>query len=405
LPPSYSLTIDRLGGLGDGSGSHEGKTVFVAKSCVGDVLEVDEISAKSDSKRAVIKRVITGGPDRGKAPCVHYDECGGCTLQHLTPDAYQTFKKAVVTTSAGYAGFPEALVNFHFLPASSRRRTDMKVHKGKLAYVANKSHERVAITECLILLPELQALIAPINSLLPKYPHITEVSLTRADSGIDVLLQVTSSEGGLLRYQDMADALEVARLSVQFPGGEIKSLAQSDQILMQIDKHSIPIPANAFLQASSEAQKLITELVVKGVGKVSPVADLFCGIGTYSFALGDRVRVQAIDNNGPMIDHIRGLAPNVHVDKRDLFLKPLMANELNKYKAVIINPPRMGADAQIKQIAASDVKKVVMVSCNHSTWSRDAKTLKMAGFKLDTLDAIDQFVHSPHLELVSVFSR
>lgn len=401
----FTLTITRLGGLGDGSGLHEGKPVFISKSCIGDVLKVQETSAKSDAKRAEILEIITAGPNRVSAPCPHYAACGGCSLQHLSTDSYQQFKRDIITSALGYADFPDVIPVFHFLSPANRRRADFKVDHAKLAYVSAKSHDRVAIESCLILVPELQALIQPINQLLPQFPHVTGLAMTRADSGIDILLQVKSSEGGLASYQHFADALPIARLSVQWPSGPIQSLAQTDQVLMNLSGHDVPIPADAFLQASAEAQALITDIVVKTTNGVSPVVDLFAGIGTYSFPMSARARVHAVDNNGPMIDHIRSISPKVTVQKRDLFLNPLSAAELSKYKAAVINPPRMGAAAQVKQLATSSIRKIVMISCNHATWSRDARVLKQAGYTLESLTVIDQFVFSPHLELVSVFTR
>ncbi len=401
----FTTTITRLGGLGDGSGMYDDLPVFVSKSCVGDVLTVREVSRTKEAIRAEIAEILTPGPDRTPAPCPHYHACGGCALQHLSSDAYQQFKRSVVTTALGYAGFPDTAPTFHFLPPATRRRADFKVAHGKLAYLGFKSHERVPISSCLILLPELQALIAPLNKLLPKFPHVTGLSLTRADSGIDMLLHVTSSEGGLEPYKIIAETLPIARLSAKFPKGGIQLLAQNDMVLMKLAEHDVPIPADAFLQASAAAQAIITALVVKATKEISPIVDLFAGIGTYSFPMSARARVHAVENNGPMIDHIRSISPKVSVAKRDLFLKPLSVEELKKFKAAVINPPRAGAAAQIKQLAGSGIPKIAMISCNHATWSRDAKTLKNAGYRLATLDVVDQFVYSPHVELVSVFIR
>jgi len=401
----FNLTISRLGGLGDGSGAGDDGQYFVPKSTVGDVLRVRSTDSQGGQKRAEILEIITPGPDRVEAPCPHYAACGGCALQHLSDESYKAFKKAVVTTALGYGGFPEVEPVMHFLPAASRRRVDFKIEARQLAYVAAKSHTKVPISTCLILIPELQALIAPLNKMLPKFPHITGLSMALTDTGIDMLLQLASSDGGLESYQPFLDKLPLARVSVQWPSKSIQMLAQKEMVLMRLGEHDVPIPADAFLQASSEAQRIITDLVTKATNGVSPVVDLFCGIGTYSFPMSARARVHAVDNNGPMIDHMRSISPKVSVQKRDLFLNPMTAEELKKFNAAVINPPRMGAAAQVKQLAASGIKKIVMVSCNHATWSRDAKTLKTAGYTLQSLVAVDQFVYSPHVELVSVFTR
>ena len=403
--PQYTIEITRLGGLGDGSGSHDGLPVFVAKSTIGDVLQVRETNRTKESLRAEIIKITTPGPDRVKAPCPHYDQCGGCSLQHLATDAYRKFKHDVITTALGYGGFPDIVPHFHFLPPATRRRADFKIENGKLAYMSFKSHERVAIKTCLILLPELEALITPLNEMLPRFPQLTGLSVTRADTGIDMLLHLKSSEGGLGPYEMISDNLPIARLSARFPSGSIQLIAQEDLIMMKLAEYDVPIPPDSFLQASAEAQTIITGLLAKATKGISPIVDLFAGIGTYSFPLSERARVLAVENNGPMIDGIRSITPKVSTLKRDLFLKPMSAEELAKFKAAIINPPRAGAAAQIAQLAQSRIPKIAMVSCNHATWSRDAKTLKNAGYRLDSLDVVDQFVWSPHVELVSVFSR
>jgi 23S rRNA (uracil1939-C5)-methyltransferase len=402
----FTFEISRLGGLGDGSGTYEDSQYFVPKSTVGDILKVNTTDSQGGQRRAEIVEIVKAGPNRVAAPCPHFTACGGCALQHLDHDAYQNFKKSIVTTALGYGGFPEVEPIIHFLPANTRRRTEFKIENRQLAYVAAKSHTKVPINSCLILIPELQALIKPINKMLPKFPHVTGVSISMTDTGIDMLLQLASSDGGLSYYKPFLDTLPLARVSIQWPSKSIQMLDQKEMILMRLGNHDVPIPADAFLQASSEAQKIITDLVVKAVTGTSPIVDLFCGMGTYSFPMSDnRARVHAVDNNGPMIDHMKGISPQVSVQKRDLFLNPLTTEELKKYKAAVINPPRMGAAAQIKHLAASGIPKIVMVSCNHSTWSRDAKALKTAGYNLQSLTAIDQFVYSPHVEIVSVFSR
>jgi len=398
-----TLTIDTLGGLGDGVGAQGSKPVYVPKSCAGDQLRVRLTSETKEFDRGEIIEIIKGGADRVPAPCPHYAACGGCSLQHLNEATYQNIKRQMIDVATGYAGYAEAKPTYHFLAANTRRRAEFKVEAGKLNYYGLRSNQLVAISTCLILEPKLQALITPINALLPEFPSIIALSITLADTGIDMLLQLKNSDGGTEQYQRFMKTMPLIRISVQYPNGAVALIKQKEVVAMTLGEYQVTLPATAFLQAAREAQAIITDIVCKATNGVSPIVDLFAGIGTYSFPMSARARVHAVENDGPMVDHIRSVSPKVSTQKRELFKNPLTAAELAKFNAAIINPPRAGAKNQVEELAKSTIKKIVMISCNPATWSRDAKTLQTAGYKLTSLTVIDQFVYSPHVEMVSVF--
>jgi 23S rRNA (uracil1939-C5)-methyltransferase len=356
--PEITLSIDTLGGLGDGVGRANDKPVYVPKSCAGDLLKVRITSQTKEFDRGEIISIIKAGDARTAAPCQHYDECGGCSLQHLKNEDYKALKEAMVTQAIGYAGFPDAAPIYHYLAANTRRRADFKVTNGKLSYYGLRSNKTVAIKNCLILEPKLQALIEPINRILPHFPHITNLSLTLADSGIDVLLQLAKSDGGIEQYERFMNGLPILRVSVQFPNKAVQLVKQTEVVAMTLGEYQVTLPPTAFLQATAEAQKIITDIVTKATNGVSPIVDLFCGIGTYSFPMSKRARVHSVENDGAMVDHVRSVSPKVSTQKRELFKNPLTVEDLAKFNAAVINPPRAGAKRKPKHLPKAKSKRL-----------------------------------------------
>lgn len=357
-------------------------------------------------------------------------------MQQLTEEAYRDFKRSVVTNAIRQAGF-DAPAEVIFLPAGTRRRVELKIaHTPKgiaFAYYAPRSNDLVAVDDCLILTPKLQALLKPLAGALADWPGISAIhaiTLTAADSGIDLVLQQRSSpirgEAGRGARSDSNVSIRphpnpppigegtlslpgIARVSLQQNDDAPKVIAEHAPITMQLGGYDIPIPPNVFLQAASEAQHLITDWVKEAAVGAQCIADLFCGIGTYSFPLSKTAKVHGVESDGGMIKNLAAQAQKLGIalsgEKRDLFKNPLSAKELERFEAVVINPPRPGAKAQCEELAKSTVKKVIMVSCSPASFARDAKILKNAGFTLHSAKAIDQFVYSPHLEIVAVFKR
>jgi 23S rRNA (uracil1939-C5)-methyltransferase len=416
------ISIHTLGGLGDGISQLDGKPVFVEKAAAGDVLRVRLIQKTKEFSRGEIETIIKPGADRVQPPCPHYAACGGCNLQHLSESAYRQHKHKVMADALAHAGFAGKPFTAHFLPASSRRRVELKWDGKRFAYYASRSRDLVAINGCLILEPALQALLTLLAEALAASSlasNIKTVSLTAADSGIDVAITsnhphpLASSlpspfkgegQGEGLFLESLAHSLDISRITLD---GQL--IIETKPITMQLGSHAIALPAGAFLQASKEGQRLLTEAVLAACKGESSVADLFCGIGTYSIPLSEKVRVHSVELGAAMIAGLRSEAKkhglNLSAEQRDLFTAPLKKEELERFSAVVINPPRPGAKAQCEALAGSNVKKIVMVSCSPASFARDAKILKNAGFSLLSAKAIDQFVYSPHLEIVAVFGR
>jgi len=380
------VTIESLGGLGDGIASLGGKPIFIPKSCVGDRLEVNIVQEKSDKFHGAISKVLSPGPTRQPAPCSHFEQCGGCTMQQLAPASYREFKTRMLHGALAQAGFPSPESSVLFLPPHTRRRVECKIHydngKVQLAFHALRSHTPVIISECPVLHPELEALIAPLGEALSELPfaeQLFSVSLTKADSGIDLLLTFKKGDINALPNLDwLGKKLSLGRISAQIPDSKPKILSQLHPVEMQLGDYAITLPPGAFLQATAEGQTALVNAVMEATIGQSSAVDLFCGIGTYSFPLSRKMKTHAVEGEKDMVEAIRSAAArhgikNLSSEQRDLMQFPLTAKELNAYEA--------------------------------ATFARDAAILKKSGFALTSAQGIDQFLWSQHLEIVAVFRR
>ncbi|NBO19214.1 MAG: class I SAM-dependent RNA methyltransferase [Proteobacteria bacterium] len=406
------LTVEALGGLGDGTGQWQGRAVYVAKACAGDVLCVRITHQNAEGLSADIVEILQPGPARADAPCPYFSRCGGCGLQQLQTPAYREFKTRLLHYAVSQAGY-EPQGEVVFLPTATRRRVEFKVlhtpQGVQLAFLAARSHQPVAVESCLVLAPALQALLVPLAQALSQFSGretITAVSLTQADTGLDLLLTCAKP----LPPQAMQPLLDIgiARVSCRV-GEKLAVLHTQTPIVMQLGGVSVPMPPGAFLQASREGQAALTQGVLRALENAQNVADLFCGLGTFALPMAQTGKVvHAVEGEGASLASLRGAAKGLSgfsCEQRDLFENPLAPAALSRFDAVVVNPPRAGAKAQMEKIVASRLSRVAMVSCNPATFARDARLLQQAGFRLVFAQGVDQFVYSPHLEIVACFEK
>jgi 23S rRNA (uracil1939-C5)-methyltransferase len=209
-----------------------------------------------------------------------------------------------------------------------------------------------------------------------------------------------------MRAAAAAAAGDFARVTL---AGEV--VYQARQPVVRLGPATVALPPGAFLQATPESEAAMAAEVTAAAKGAAKVADLFCGVGTFSFGLAQTASVYAADASAPAVRALASAtstAPGlkgIRTDARDLTRRPMLAMEMKALDAVVFDPPRAGALEQSREIAASKVSRAIAVSCNPVTFARDARILVNAGFKLDTVKPIDQFLWSPHIELVGVFSR
>lgn len=399
---------------------HGNRRVIVPKSTAGDVLLARLHRENAEADVAEILDILTPGPERAPAPCLHYAQCGGCSLQHLEASAYRRFKTRSLAEALKKAGYAADVTenDVIFLPAPSRRRADFALQRNEkgalsLAYFAPRSHRKIPISQCLILDPALASQIGKINEALQCLSGAEALleSLQLALTGhlVDITLTAKSAPPAD-SLQAFALALpDAARISL-ISQDKLTIIASRAPVALTLGGVSVDVPPAAFLQAAEAGQTALTGGVCAALGGAKRVADFFCGIGTFALPLAAAgVRVEAFEGNRAMVRAIE-TAPKppghfIRATRRDLFINPLSASEINHFDAAVINPPRAGAKAQIAEIARSKLPRLMMVSCNPATFARDAATLRQAGFRLASARGVDQFVWSAHLEIMAYFTR
>ncbi len=410
--PIQPVRIERIGGLGEGEGRIDGKKIFVPYTASGDVIEVRITREQKDFLRGELVRVVEPSADRVAPPCNWFMQCGGCSLQHLSQSSYRHFKQTMAQEAVRKAGYDVSRCEpCHFLPENSRRRVEFKVQvcdeKRRLGLLKSGSHALVDVDQCLILAPTLQTLLPLLKRWVEtseKAEGLRAIRVSEIDSQRDVVLEYRAKK--TLSREDLSALMrdwKVERISVM---AEERLLLQEGAIPKKMGDVTIPVAADVFLQASSEGERWLVDQVVAACKEAKTVADLFCGIGTYSFPLLQFVRVESFELDPRMIEMLsRTQHPELMATARDLFRFPLSVSELSRFDAVVINPPREGAKQQSLALAQSTVPLIVMVSCNPATFTRDATILREGGYRLLHAAALDQFVYAPYLELVGVFQR
>lgn len=398
--------IERLGHQGDGIAPGP---VFVPRTLPGEVVTGALMGDRVDAPR-----IVTPSPDRVKPPCAHYRACGGCALQHASDAFVARWKVGVVEAALAARGLRTEIRGIATSPPSSRRRavlTGRRTKKGALVgFYGPRSDVVTEIPACKLLTPALMAGLPAAEALvMTGGSRKSELHLTVTESraGLDVAvtggkrldmaLETALAEG--------AGAQGLARLT-----WEGETIAMAAPPVQMFGTAPVVPPPGAFLQATRAGEAALLEAVREAVGEAKTIIDLFAGTGTFSLPLAKGARVHAVEGARDMLDALdagwrrsSGLQA-VSTETRDLFRRPLLPDEL-RAEAVVIDPPRAGAEAQAEALAASEVPRIVAVSCNPVTFARDAEILTNAGYRLDWLRVVDQFRWSPHVELAACFTR
>jgi 23S rRNA (uracil1939-C5)-methyltransferase len=397
---SESSEIIRIAAKGDGvtaSGQH------VPLSAPGDVVQPDG--------------TLLRGPHHVDPPCRHFGKCGGCQLQHVDDAALADFVTSRVVGAAQGQGLTAGkIAPPHVSPLRSRRRANLHaVNGGGRPLVGFKeagSHRIVDLKECHILAPELFALVEPIRQLLArrKGRYAVDIELALVDQGVDCGLKNLTVEG-LEETEAMLDFARdngLARLTLD-QGYGTEALWEPEPVTVTLGGTPVGFPAGSFLQATADGEAALVAAAREWLRGCNTIVDLFAGLGTFAFSLAGPAKVLAVE--AARDAHMACKASTgisgkpVHALHRDLFRNPLVAEELDRFDAVLLDPPRAGAREQVNRIAESAVSRVVYISCNPASWARDAKRLVEAGFRLEELRPVGQFRWSTHVELASLFVR
>ena len=347
--------------------------------------------------------------------CRHFGTCGGCTLQDMPAADYRAAKRDIVVRALNRAGVEADVAEIAEVPPRTRRRAVFKIARRGDAveggFHALKSHSIVDMQECLVLTPALTALAQRLRTvmtpLLGPGQHV-EAHATECDNGIDIAFRASAKLTPALTAALAKSASALGAIRITWNG----ALAfESAAPFVRFGKAEVRLPPEAFLQPTREGEALLRDRVLQAVKAAKNIADLFCGAGTFSLPLAAQARVQAVEREQGLLDALAaaaratsGLKP-VSTVRRDLFKLPLTAGELGKFDAVVLDPPRAGAEAQARELAGSKVPRLAYVSCDAASFARDARLLADGGYRLETIIPVDQFLWSSHIELVGGFAR
>jgi 23S rRNA (uracil1939-C5)-methyltransferase len=375
----------------------------------------EEVELKPFAKGFKLESIIKASSDRVPPFCPYYTKCGGCRLQHINNETYLGFKLDTLSVTLRQRGIDIPLNEIVSLPLGIRRRAEFSsVCSGKshwFGFNGLKSKEVVSIKQCGLLVPEINQAISDIRTLTANFNG--DVFVTLADNGLDILLTGKNYPdfAFLDGMSDFCAKTNTVRISWRADNDmQPETMIQIAQPIIQIADINLKLPAGCFLQPSREGQQILTDKVLSYLSEETKIADLFAGLGTFALPLSKKeggAKVSAFDIFSPAMSSLDSVkSKGIKTFARDLFALPLDVNELDDFQAVVLDPPRSGAEKQSFNLAQSNVKKIVYVSCNPATFARDAKILtEQGGYKLQEITPVDQFTYSPHLELVALFEK
>lgn len=304
--------------------------------------------------------------------CPFFGKCGGCKFDFASPtyrgDKMNTLPDLPITGDAIWTD------------VGNRRRADFCFAGSQFGFYESGTKNIVPITNCPNLTPA-------INNILPKLAQLPWAGsgaclITECDNGIDIAI---SSPVPYVTPEFRTAATKIPAIRITWND---KIINQTATPTITFGGKTVPYPTGAFLQPTRTSESALRQLVVDAASSARRVADLFCGLGSFTFA----TNADGFDIFGTGV-------------KRDLFKNPLTVGMLNTYDCVIMDPPRAGAMAQCQQLVKSTVPRIIYVSCNPQTFRRDANILTNGGYKLTTLTPIDQFTGSAHWELFAIFEK
>jgi 23S rRNA (uracil1939-C5)-methyltransferase len=408
------LLIDHVGHRGDGVSFADGESMFVPYTLGGETVEAEPVGGHPDRRHAT--RIEQPSPERIEPFCRYFGSCGGCAIQHWRADAYRAWKRAIVVETLQYAGIECEVVPLVDAHGAGRRRITLHARRGedgelRTGFAAASSHAIVAIDNCPILDPGLRGALDAARALaeaLRPAGKPLDIQVTAASNGLDVDVRGSGplSPALIATLSSVAQRHGLARLTRH---GEL--VLMRNPPVIEIGAARVTLPPGSFLQATLAGEETLAALVEGHCKRARHIADLFCGVGPFALRLAKNAKVTAFDSDAVAVTALQkaatstsGLKP-LKAEARDLFRRPLMPQELRDYDTVVFDPPRQGAQTQVKQLAASKVATVIAVSCNAATFARDARMLIDGGYRIEGVTPVDQFRHTPHVELVARFSR
>jgi 23S rRNA (uracil1939-C5)-methyltransferase len=419
---SIRLDIREIGGRGDGIAELDGRRYFVPFTLPGETVEAEPGDKRGEGVAADLLEVLAPSRHREAPPCAHFKVCGGCALQHWRCDAYTAWKVELIVRALAQRGVDAPRFEPPLVGApGERRRADFVLRRHGRRVMAG-FHERaspeiVDVGACVVVRPRLNALLdslrASLASVLPD-GGAADAMVNDTASGLDLLIRPHRRlDLSLERRQALvalAERADLARLCWGDRASAEPVVVRRPPLLLFGEGHGevhIEPPPGAFLQASQRAEQAMRAMVGAWTGDAPRLADLFAGLGALSLGRAGKLALFESDRQAvtAVAAAARKLGGRVTAERRDLFRNPLTAAELDAFDAVLLDPPRAGAAAQSAEIARAKVPRVVYGACDPGSFARDARTLQDGGYRLEKLLPVDQFLWSPHIELIALFAR
>ncbi len=407
---SETLRIDRLGAQGDGVAMTETGPVFVRFALPGEA-----VTAERRKDRADLVSLLERSPQRVEPPCRHFGICGGCALQHLEYGAYNAWKRQKLVDALAGRGIDEPVADIVPCAPHTRRRVTLAGRRTAagvlLGYYEAQTHRIVDIAECPIARPQIVSSLDDLRALAALVASESKpfrMIVTATDSGLDVAFEESGrlDAAARLRTTGLAGRAGFARFAVD---GEV--LVEPRRPVIRFAEVAVEPPPGAFLQATAEAEAAMAGLVSGHLAGAKRVADLFAGCGTFGLRLAASAAVHAVESDDASLSALdrafrstTGLR-QVTIERRDLYRRPLLAKELERFDGLVFDPPRAGAEQQARQIARSSIPGIAAVSCNPVTLARDLSILLEGGYRIVGITPIDQFLWSPHVEAVALLEK
>ena len=420
------LRVKALGVRGDGIAELDQGKVFIPFTVPGDVVRVSLEKFKDRPHRAKVLSILEAGAERIEAACRHFTICGGCSVQQLSKANYQSWKHDIVYQALDRQNIDTSVLK-NLIPGDPHTRRRIRVSARRLArgtilgFRERGSHRVVVLEECPIMVSEILAVLPQLREFLTqslKVGDSAEIAITYADTGLDITLSLPTEPdlADRERLAVFADANDISRINWNLFNSKFGEVAEPivtrRVVKMQFDDVAVAIPPDAFVQPTAQGERIIREKVTEAVEKAKRIVELFSGCGALALPLARRAHhVSAFDLAEDHIEALslaareNGMGERVKVETRNLHRRPLLGSEFDNVDAVILDPPRGGAAQQATHLAASEVPLIAYVSCDPHSFARDADVLIAGGYSLMNVMPFDQFLWSPHLELIGIFEK
>ena len=420
-PVEVDIVIRHLGASGDGIAEYSGSPVYASGLLPGEKATVRLTGPRGDGRIAEALARHSDSADRVTPSCNYAEECGGCSVQHLSTGAYLAWKEGLLARALASKGLaPERLEPMVEIKDGRRRLRFASIGRSSgpvLGFNMKASKKIIGIDYCIAAEPALSEAISHSHALLSKIllaGETADLEVGTSLNGLDFLL-VRSRP---LEYQERVDIaswmseIEAARFAWLAKDNELPEvIIERRSPTLSVAGISVTPSPGAFLQPTAAGEEFMAKFVLEHLRGARRVADLYSGWGAFALRLAKSMHVEAFEGSETMISSLNlaagaaGLAGHLAGFTRDLERQPLQNDELNRFDAIVLDPPRGGALKQVQSLVSSGPKRIVYLSCNPAALARDGKILVDGGYRFLEAQPIDQFRWTSHLEVACLFER